>query len=286
MHIKHSCYLCKGKKFKLRKGTVRDNPNLKVIECVSCGLVFLSSFYHIYDSFYESGKMHSGEIDTDINVWLRETAWDDYRRFYYHRRLIENKSVLDFGCGTGGFLLLAKSVASRVVGIEPEVRLKAYFEEKQINVFSDINELSENFDIITLFHVLEHIADPISLLNRLKKNLNKEGHLIVEVPNANDALLTVYESDAFSKFTYWSCHLFLFTADTLSMLAKKAGLKMNYIKQIQRYPLSNHLYWLAKGKPGGHKEWHFLDSEELHKAYEKQLASIGVCDTILGSFYK
>jgi 2-polyprenyl-3-methyl-5-hydroxy-6-metoxy-1,4-benzoquinol methylase len=286
MHIQHSCYLCKGKKFKKRKGTVRDNPDLKVIECISCGLVFLSSFSHIHHGFYESGKMHSGEIDIDIDAWLKETEWDDSRRFYSHRRLIENKSVLDFGCGIGGFLLLAKSVVSRAVGIEPETRLRPYFQEKQINVFSDINELSENFDIITLFHVLEHLADPVSILIKLQKKLNKGGYLIVEVPNANDALLTLYQSDPFSKFTYWSCHLFLFTGDNLSMLAKKAGLKVNYIKQIQRYPLSNHLYWLAKGKPGGHKEWNFLDSEELHKAYEKQLASIGVCDTILGSFSK
>lgn len=70
------------------------------------------------------------------------------------------------------------------------------------------------------------------------------------------------------------------------MLAEQAGLKINYIKQIQRYPISNHLYWLAKGSPGGHKEWHFLDSPEMNAAYEKQLASISVCDTILGSFSK
>jgi len=110
--------------------------------------------------------------------------------------------------------------------------------------------------------------------------------LIVEVPNANDALLKLYQNEAFSHFTYWSCHLFLFTPHTLSKLAESAGLHVNYIKQIQRYPLSNHLYWLVNGKPGGHRKWHFLDSNELLTAYEKQLASVGLCDTILGSFSK
>jgi len=55
----------------------------------------------------------------------------------------------------------------------------------------------------------------------------------------------------------------------LKLLIEKANLKAIYIKQIQRYPLSNHLYWLSCGKPGGHQKWGFLDSYELHAAYEK-----------------
>jgi hypothetical protein len=50
--------------------------------------------------------------------------------------------------------------------------------------------------------------------------------------------------------------------------------------------LSNHLHWLVNGRPGGHQKWHFLDSPELHAAYEKQLAAIGKCDTIVGSVSK
>jgi len=69
----------------------------------------------------------------------------------------------------------------------------------------------------------------------------------------------------------------------LEMLFSKVNLKVNYIKKIQRYPLANYLYWLANGKPGGHQKWHFLNSPELHAAYEKQLAAIGKCDTILAS---
>jgi hypothetical protein len=78
----------------------------------------------------------------------------------------------------------------------------------------------------------------------------------------------------------------LYMSHTLKVLTSQAGLKCNYIKQIQRYPLSNHLYWLSHGASGGHNEWHFLNSDELTAAYEKQLASIGMCDTIVGSFSK
>ena len=137
-----------------------------------------------------------------------------------------------------------------------------------------------------MFHVLEHIPDPKSILGELSEILAGDGQIIIEVPNADDALLTLYHNEPFSRFTYWSCHLFLNTAKTLEMLVCQCNLKVNYIKQVQRYPLSNHLYWLANGRPGGHQKWHFLDSPEMHAAYTKQLAAIGKCDTILASISK
>ena len=149
--------------------------------------------------------------------------------------------------------------------------------------FQTIFKKRGGYNIITMFHVLEHIPDPKSILSELSELLSNDGQIIVEVPNADDALLTLYHNEPFSHFTYWSCHLFLFTAENLKMLASQIGLKVNYIRQLQRYPLSNHLYWLAKGKPGGHQQWHFLDSPEINTAYEKSLASIGKCDTVIVS---
>lgn len=279
-----SCYLCGKSEFKKRNGNVRDNSNLEIMECLSCGLVFLSSFDHIKNGFYESSGMHGSTID--IESWTRETAGDDKRRFIYLQEFIKNKSVLDFGCGNGGFLLRARKIAKNVEGVEPDANVRAYFQKAKIKIFSNIDEVLNSFDVITLFHVLEHIPDPRTILSSLAKKLNSGGELIVEVPNANDALLTLYKNVPFSKFTYWSCHLFLFTNSTLSLLATQSGLKINYVKQIQRYPLSNHLYWLSNGAPGGHQKWHFLDSDELHKSYEKQLASVGLCDTLIASFSK
>jgi len=62
------CYLCSGTKFKKRPGSVRDRPELKVFECDSCGLVFLSSFDHIGDRFYENSGMH-GKDTLDIGLY-------------------------------------------------------------------------------------------------------------------------------------------------------------------------------------------------------------------------
>lgn len=261
------CYLCKGKNFRNRPGKVRDNSHIEIKECISCGLVFLFPV----------------QVDDKVSVEPCGES-DDERRFRFLKCLIENKEVLDFGCGNGGFLLKARGIAKRVQGVEVEDRLQSHYSNIGLNVVAHINETAEYFDVITLFHVLEHFTDPRAILITLSKKLREGGSLIVEVPNANDALLQLYGSEPFSNFTYWSCHVFLFSVRTLPLLAEQAGLKINYIKQIQRYPISNHLYWLAKGSPGGHKEWHFLDSPELNAAYEKQLASIGVCDTVLGSF--
>ena len=180
-------------------------------------------------------------------------------------------------------------MAATVHGVEPESRLKRHFQNHGVTVFQNLSDIpidirgGGEYDIITMFHVLEHISDPRSMLIELRKFLADDGQIIIEVPNAGDALLTLYQCEQFSHFTYWSCYLFLFTAKTLEMMFSQINLKVNYIKQVQRYPLANHLYWLANGKPGGHKEWSFINSPELYTAYEKQLAAIGKCDTILAS---
>jgi len=282
------CYLCGNQKFKQRSGSVRDNSNLKMLECDSCGLVFLSSFDHIKKGFYENSGMH-GEEAVNVQSWIRQTDIDDERRFQFLQPVLPERSLLDFGCGTGNFLLKAESVVSRTHGVELENRLTCHYKEKDLIVYRSLSEIPEKFrhggyDIITAFHVLEHIVDPKSILTELSQILTDDGQVIVEVPSSDDALLTVYNNEAFCDFTYWSCHLFLFNAKTLGKLAAQAGLKTNYIRQVQRYGLSNHLFWLAKGKPEGHKQWHFLDSAALNEAYERQLAAIGACDTIFASF--
>jgi hypothetical protein len=118
----------------------------------------------------------------------------------------------------------------------------------------------------------------------LARLLAKRGRLVVEVPSSEDALLTLYNNDAFQRFTYWSQHLFMFSAETLRRLALQAGLRAVSIQQFQRYPLCNHLHWLSRNRPGGHNEWPFLDTPALNEAYASSLAAIGKCDTLIGYF--
>jgi len=65
------------------------------------------------------------------------------------------------------------------------------------------------------------------------------------------------------------------------MALKKAGLELIALKQYQRYPISNHFYWLCKDKPGGHQYWSFLDDVLLNTHYGNALARVGKCDTLI-----
>lgn len=274
------CYLCGHKTFTEREGSVRDNESLKILECIGCGLVFLNSQSHIKDGHYENSEMF-GSDKPSIEVILKQTSSDDARRFKYLSEYLKNKRILDYGCGSAGFLKLAKNLANSVEGVDLETRVRAHWAGKLIihEKLSDIE--SEKFDLITSFHVLEHLKDPRKTLVQLKKYIEKNGRIVIEVPNSNDALLTLYGCEAFQKFTYWSQHLYLFNASNLEVLARQAGLKVVAIQNIQRYPLSNHLFWLSKGRPGGHKSWNFLNSDNLTSCYENALASLGLCDTLV-----
>jgi len=274
-----SCYLCQSNEYSKRAGTVRDNRDIDVLQCDECGLVYLSSTDHIKKEHYEESGMHDDGLN--INNWLKETDKDDERRFQFIKEKITNKNVLDFGCGVGGFLEKAKTVAKTVVGVELERALQPSFKQRLLTVFSDLTSVRGSYDVITAFHVVEHLSDPAITLRDLSTLLSLGGEIIVEVPNSEDALLTLYNNKNFQNFTYWSQHLYLYNAQTIRRLVRKSGLKLNWVKHIQRYSLANHLYWLAKGKPGGHEKYNFIDTVELNKQYESQLAALGVTDTII-----
>ena len=274
-----NCYLCHSRHFTVRKGEVRDAPGMQIVECDQCGLVTLSATDHIVPGFYENSGMH-GDEPTPLDAWLKETEWDDQRRFDMVKAMLPNKRLLDFGCGAAGFLQRARNLAADVTGIELETRVRDHW-AGQINILPSVEAAGGGYDLITAFHVIEHIPEPRNMLASLAGLLKSNGRMIVEVPSANDALLTLYDCDAFQRFTYWSQHLFLFNASTLEILARQAGLQVVAVQHYQRYPLSNHLHWLSQGKPGGHQRWAFLDAPELAGAYANTLAALGKTDTLI-----
>jgi 2-polyprenyl-3-methyl-5-hydroxy-6-metoxy-1,4-benzoquinol methylase len=275
------CYLCQSTAFKIRKGKVRDAPDLQILECVDCGLVSLSMIDHIQPGFYEESGMH-GELPLPMDVWLKETSRDDQRRFDMLKSILPNKKLLEFGCGAGGFLTKAQSLADSVAGIELERRVLNHW-EGVMTIYPDIESAGSagKYDLIAAFHVIEHLPDPVSVLMLLSNMLTDKGRMVIEVPSSDDALLSLYDSDAFQNFSYWNQHLYLFNAETLRRLVGRAGLRIIAIQQHQRYSLSNHVYWLSQCKPSGHQQWSFLDSAELNSAYAHSLAAIGKCDTLI-----
>jgi 2-polyprenyl-3-methyl-5-hydroxy-6-metoxy-1,4-benzoquinol methylase len=266
---------------------VRDKVDLAPLECTSCGLVRLSSFSHIDECFYSDSHMHDS-APCEPQIVKKVGDEDDIRRFHDFYPLFDGKSLLDFGCGSGGFLSLSKTRAASVMGLEPDKGWSGVHQQLGIPVTRSLGELpaESRFDVISMFHVLEHISNPLPLLSDILNLLSNDGkgRLLVEVPSANDALLTLYENRAFSEFTYWSCHLYLHTPDTLRTLMEKAGFRTLEMRQYQRYPLANHLYWLAHGRPGGQEMWKHLVDAGLNAAYARVLAEQGRCDTIIGIF--
>lgn len=284
---KNKCKLCNCQDIEHTTYKLRDNDKISVLKCKKCGLSFLSSFEHINENFYENGNMHSNEdLKEDFEAWEKRSFEDDFRRFKFLKNKIKNKSVCDFGCGIGGFIKLAQSVANNACGVEKQKNLKKYFDENNLNVQNDINEYKEQFDFITMFHVLEHLRNPKVDIIQLTKKLKKNGELIIEVPNCDDALLTLYKNKAFANFTHWSCHLYMYNQKTLKMLLSSLNLKINYIKNVQRYSLMNHLYWLIKNKPGGHKILSKFDFKILNFLYKGFLKIINKNDTIIISVSK
>ena len=116
----------------------------------------------------------------------------------------------------------------------------------------------------------------------MNTKLSSEGSIIIEIPHANDFLLSKLRCESYKQFTLWSQHLILHTRQSITLLLKEAGFKEISVKNIQRYPVSNHLCWLNNGIPGGHKSnLSLIDTDTLRDAYENALASIDSTDTLL-----
>jgi 2-polyprenyl-3-methyl-5-hydroxy-6-metoxy-1,4-benzoquinol methylase len=235
--------------------------------------------------YYEAVKykddIRKGTLKRNIESTILE---DDKRRFFQFKKILKNKKILDFGCGWGGFLKKITK-AKLLTGIELREECITYIKKKikKIEITNNINNLYEKYDIITLFHVLEHIPYQVETLKRIKKQLSKNGKIIIEVPSAQDFLLSLSE---FKKFTFWSEHLILHTEKSLRTILKKSGFKKIQIKYYQRYNFSNHLGWFIKKISGGHNFYKDITDKKINKEYLNYLLRNKVTDTFIAIAYK
>ena len=256
------------------KGT-RDVSNINVMKCQDTGLIFLDK--NVMNQ-YNSGIAYWGK--NSIQECRKRTLEDDERRSKICLEFIKpNYNLLDFGCGHGGLFSFLPNNINKFA-VELNTTLFPHLNQEKIQTFLDINDLSIKMDIITMFHVLEHLADPVNILKNIKKKLNKNGVLIIEVPYANDILFNLYDNNNFKNFTFWSEHLILYTKNTLKKILNIAGFNNVEIINTQRYNIFNHLHWLSKAKPGGHNIWNFKEPI-LIDIYNKFLINNDATDTII-----
>lgn len=266
---------------KLFSNKTRDMKNLNVWRDEMSGVIYIDE-YVPDNNVYEDGNYRI-EDKKSIGNNDFELKKDAERRYDRFLPLVADKKVLDFGSEAGKFLELVKPYCKYVVGIELDSFYINYLLSKNIDCFSSLELVPDNtIDVIVSFHTLEHLSDPIELLTEMKKKLTDKGRIIVEVPHANDFLIHKIQNEEFINFTLWSQHLVLHTRNSLYRTLDAVGFKNIQIEGVQRYSLSNHIQWLTKGVPAGHKSnFSFLDTKKLSNAYSDALSNIDSNDTLI-----
>lgn len=132
-------------------------------------------------------------------------------------------NLLDIGAGTGDFLAYAKSKKWEVIGIEPNQKAKELAQKKGVSFVENTEELSNNsFDVITMFHVLEHVPDLDKQLSELKRICKPGGFIVVAVPNFKS-----YDAKHYKEF--WAAydvprHLWHFSKTAVEKLFSEKGM--------------------------------------------------------------
>jgi len=267
----------------LYSNRTRDKENLKVWKDSKSGVIYIDDFY-IGNETYVTGSYRNdkvGDLASERPDFERNS--DAQRRFSSNLEFVAGKKIVDFGCGSGDFLKLVQPYCTEATGVDLQQNYLDELNANGILCTNDIETIEDNsLDRIVSFHVLEHLPDPIKNLSALKRKIVSGGQILIEVPHAKDFLLSSVECEKFKQFTLWSQHLILHTRESLQKMLEFVGFKEIKIKGVQRYPLSNHLYWLSEGKPGGHKsQLSSLDSENLVEAYQNSLSLIDATDTLV-----
>ncbi|MFH1390617.1 MAG: methyltransferase domain-containing protein [Candidatus Margulisiibacteriota bacterium] len=255
---KQSCNLCGGGKFKLVKSFLRDDQaKFKVYACQQCGHVQLLPKPTDEDDkeFYDQNQQDKNRgKEIDYEKLAANQRFDTDRHVALIRKLFSRKiSILDIGAGYGFFVAsLYDAGYEKVKGLEisRERRVIAQAHTPAQILEHDVAagaEIIGRYDVVTLFHVLEHTTDPVAFLKQIKALLKPKGTLICEVPNVEDQLLA--NSKEYHDFYWIRAHLNYFSGQTLKRAFTAAGFNKIKLVYAQRYGLLNLSNWLLYGKP-------------------------------------
>lgn len=152
----------------------------RYLMCESCKSVWLNK---VEDSTYDKeyyGRGKSGWLMGVVDIF---SFWDRYLTL----NLQKSDKVLEIGFGEGKFLRGLRKKDYSVSGVEHSEyardRMKKILGEK--NIYGDVESVSEKFEVVVMYHVLEHIDNPASYVKKVLKVLSPQGRLVVRVPNIN-----------------------------------------------------------------------------------------------------
>ena len=165
------------------------DPEHATVRCSACALVFVDPVppcavdHTSYGAAYYEPWQERREERARIRMWRRRLRLLEARR--------ERGALLDAGCGDGLFLKLARDAGWSVEGIEfsPEgARRSSQHLGRPVAVgdLAAVSGLRGPFDVVTLWHVLEHLVSPTSLLDAARARLRAGGLLVAAVPNLDN----------------------------------------------------------------------------------------------------
>lgn len=261
----------------------RDSSSAKFLRCSSTGSIILPDYYVGKEEYTK--KQHRETISWLVGDAVFERNRDNSRREKTLTKYYENKKVLDFGCGLGDFARRVKQRSTDVSVYDLDLRRVECLSHEGFKGVFEINDLSnDSFDTIFLFHVLEHIVEPLKVLVSLHAKLKVGGNIVIEVPHANDLLLHLPHLSEFKNFSLWTQHVALYSEYSLKRLLRHVGFSVSETLFIQRYNYYNHLKWFIEKRPGGHKDSKYTNlgfGEKFLAQYENFLKGRKQTDTIL-----
>ena len=206
--IVDKCPLCNNKnsnKFSIK------NDNIILLECTNCNLIYNNKivkndvFYKQFINYRNNQKLEYEDIKLLSNNKNREKQYLLDYNFIKKHISIENKKILDFGCGGGEFLDFF--VSNNKYGIEIDINKNEIIKKKNI---TKINSIDQYFDIIIFRGTFQYIRNLNEVISSIKKYLNYDGYLIfLQIPNRNSPLFNLLKDNWMltikEKFLhYWS----------------------------------------------------------------------------------
>jgi len=243
------CPLCKSGNIlnhQLVKDHAVSNKEFTLCRCGDCTLLFTNprpteeEIGHYYD--FKEYYSHEDQVRS-FTQWLYQKIRKSsiQRKVGLIDRLVKSGTLLDYGCGTGEFLQEAKRQHWNVRGIEPSDNARtlaiAKLPTEVLGTLDKLPEL-EAYDVITLFHVLEHIHRLRKTVKKLITRLNPGGYMVIAVPNPESADATHYGSN-------WAGydvprHLYHFTPKSMTALREQFGLEL-----VRVEPLAYDSYYVS-----------------------------------------
>ena len=187
-----------------------------------------------YDSFKNTAK---GTLD--IIYFLIQKIMFRYKLFLI-RIYLKGNRILDYGAGSGKFAAYLSKKKFNTSVVEPYNKEIKNQLPLNINVFEKITDIpkSDYYDGITLWHVLEHLSNPEHVLSKIHNLLEKNGVLMIAVPNINSLDAKYYNS-------YWAAldvprHIWHYTIKGIISLVESKGFKLE-----KKYPLFFDAFYVS-----------------------------------------